>query len=142
MSRRWDRLRSGAIAGEVAQRMGWERGYYSRSRKVNGRMVKEYVGTGRVAELAAQLDAIKHQEREHEKAAWQEEKARLDALDANLAALIEMTDLVATAALLAAGFHQHKRQWRRKRHGNDNSADGSGRRERTGKDPTACSQRR
>jgi hypothetical protein len=29
-----------------------------------------------------------------------------------------LTDLAAAAALLAAGFHQHKRQWRRKRHGN------------------------
>ena len=48
------------------------------------------------------------------------EKARLDALDADLAALIDLADLLAGAALLAAGFHQHKRQWRRKRHGNAN----------------------
>ena len=33
--------------------MGWEHGrYYTRSQKVNGRIVREYVGTGRVAELA------------------------------------------------------------------------------------------
>jgi hypothetical protein len=105
--------------------MGWERGYYYRSRKVNGRVVREYVGTGRVAELAAQLDDIKRQERKAEKAAWQEEKARLDALDADVAALIELTELVAAGALVAAGYHQHKRQWRRKRHGNDNRNNGS-----------------
>jgi hypothetical protein len=98
--------------------MAWERGYYYRVREVNGRVVREYVGTGRVAELAAQLDAIKREERATEAAAWRAEKARLDALDADVAALIEVTDLAAAAALLAAGFHQHKRQWRRKRHGN------------------------
>jgi hypothetical protein len=41
--------------------MGWVqrrgRRYYYRSRWVNGRDVKEYVGTGEAAELAAKLDA-------------------------------------------------------------------------------------
>ena len=33
--------------------MGWERGrYYTRSKKVNGRVVREYVGTGQLAALA------------------------------------------------------------------------------------------
>jgi hypothetical protein len=42
---------------EVAQPMSWDRrGYYYRVRKVNGRVVREYVGAGRVAELVAQMD--------------------------------------------------------------------------------------
>jgi hypothetical protein len=103
--------------------MGWERGYYYRVRKVGGRVVREYVGTGRVAELAAQLDALEHDRREAEKAAGRAEKARLDALDADVAALIDLTDLAAAAALRAAGFHQHKGQWRRKRHGSTHRTD-------------------
>ena len=109
--------------------MAWERGYYYRVRKLGGRVVREYVGTGRVAELAAQLDAIERETREAEAAAWRAEKARLEALDADVDALIGVTDLAATAALLAAGYHQHKRQWRRKRRGNSSNrpdgADGS-----------------
>jgi hypothetical protein len=105
--------------------MAWKRGYYYRVRKVGGRVVREYVGTGRVAELAAQLDAIERETREAEAAAWRAEKARLEALDADVAALIEVTDLAAAAALLAAGYHQHKRQWRRKRRDNSNRPDGA-----------------
>ncbi len=44
--------------------MGWQNGYYYRVRKINGRVVKEYIGTGRVAELAAGLDRDERAERE------------------------------------------------------------------------------
>ena len=97
--------------------MGWERGrYYTRSRKVNGRVVREYVGVGRVAELAAQLDAIERQQREAERAARRAERTKLDALDTLLDELNDLAELLARAALEAAGFHQHKRgEWRRRR---------------------------
>ena len=97
--------------------MGWERGrYYTRSRKVNGRVVREYVGAGRVAELAAELDAIKREQRRLDALALRREKDGLAALDAELKALAEATDLLARAALLAAGFRQHKRgEWRKRR---------------------------
>jgi hypothetical protein len=96
--------------------MGWERGYYYRVRKVNGRVVREYVGAGRVAELAAQLDAIEREQREAERAAWLAKRAELDALDAPLNELNALADLVGRAALVAAGFRQHKRgEWRKRR---------------------------
>jgi hypothetical protein len=97
--------------------MGWDKGrYYTRSRKVNGRVVREYVGTGRVAELAAQLDALERERREREARAVRQQKAELTVLDAELKALTERADLLARAALLAAGFHRHKRgDWRRRR---------------------------
>jgi len=45
--------------------MGWEKGrYYTRSRKVNGRVVREYVGGGEVGALAAEFDAIERKRRE------------------------------------------------------------------------------
>jgi hypothetical protein len=96
--------------------MAWERGYYYRVRKVNGRVVREYIGTGRVAELIAQMDAIKREKRKLHALALQGEKAKLAALDADIDAVSKNADLVARAALLAAGLHQHKRgEWRKRR---------------------------
>jgi hypothetical protein len=102
--------------------MGWDRGFYYRVRKVNGRVVREYVGRGPIAELVAQMDALERQQREAERAAWLAKRAELDALDAGVATLIDLTDLAAAAALRAVGYHNHKGQWRRKRHGNADCA--------------------
>jgi hypothetical protein len=102
--------------------MAWERGYYYRVRKEGGRVVREYVGRGRPAELAARLDALARQERERGRAALRAAKAELDALDAPLNDLNDLAELLARAALLAAGFHQHKRgEWRKRRAPADSS---------------------
>ena len=99
--------------------MGWERGrYYTRSRKVDGRVVREYIGSGYDAELIARLEALRREEREEERAARQAERAELNALDAPLDRLFQETELLARAALVAAGFRQHKRGEWRKRRGN------------------------
>ena len=100
--------------------MAWERGYYYRVRRENGRVVREYVGHGRLAELMAELDALERkQEREkrcRDAEALRDEKAKLNGIDADLEALIETTDLLARAALVAAGYRQHKRgEWRKHR---------------------------
>lgn len=104
--------------------MGWDKGrYYTRSRKVNGRVVREYIGIGELAELAAQMDAINRADREAEREARRVEKAELEALDAPLNELNELADLLARAVLVAAGFRQHKRDEWRKRRGNRKRAE-------------------
>lgn len=98
--------------------MGWDkdRRYYTRSRRVNGRVVREYVGGGAVGELAAQLDAINRQKRGAERDALQTELDAVAALDAPLAELDELADLLARAALAAAGYVQHHcGEWRKRR---------------------------
>jgi hypothetical protein len=101
--------------------MGWEKrerggSYYTRSYKVNGRVIRVYVGKGPRAELAANTDALKRLRREEEAKVWREEQERLETLDQALEELCESVEIVCRASLLAAGFRRHNRgEWRRKR---------------------------
>jgi hypothetical protein len=96
--------------------MGWDRGrYYTRSRKVNGRVVREYVGGGLLGVLAAADDALAREERARQAEAWLRERAEDAALDGDLNRLEEITDLLAQAALVAGGFHEHRGEWRKRR---------------------------
>jgi len=90
---------------------------------VNGRIVREYVGTGLVAELAARLDAEEWAGRRACIEAARAERRRLDEADAQISRLCELADALSRSALLLAGYRQHDRgEWRR-RHGQERAAD-------------------
>ncbi len=101
--------------------MAWEKrerggSYYTRSRKVNGRVVREYVGGGVLGELAARMDAEERRRREDDAAAWREERERLEGLAGLLDGCCEDVETVTRAALIAAGFRRNKRgEWKRRR---------------------------
>jgi hypothetical protein len=105
--------------------MGWDihrggRKYYTRSRRVQGRVVRRYVGAGDVGELAAAADACRRAQRQAQASELKAERARWQAAEQLLRELDAGVDLLAQAALLAAGFRQHDRgEWRRTRHGID-----------------------
>ena len=87
--------------------MGWERGkYYTRSRKVNGRVVREYVGVGRIGELAAELDAIERDKREEEALDHRRIRAEQDDLAAMLSDLIKRCDLLTRATPSSSCAHK------------------------------------
>jgi hypothetical protein len=100
-----------------------ERGglYYTRSRKENGRVVREYVGGGVLGELAAQMDAERRRRQQEEEESWREERERLDALTAPVEELCEAAEVIARAALIASGYRQHNRGEWRKRLGTEGS---------------------
>ena len=101
--------------------MAWEkreRGgrYYYRSKREGGQVVKQYVGTGKRAELAAAQDEAEQQQRATRAHAWRQERDRFESSDLAVEELCNATDLVIRAALLSAGYHQHHRgEWRRRR---------------------------
>lgn len=95
-----------------------ERGslYYTRSRKVNGEVVREYIGTGVLGQLAAIEDESKREQEKQRAAFEREERERLEEALAPVEELNEAAEILAHAALLAGGYHRHKRgEWRKKR---------------------------
>lgn len=95
-----------------------ERGglYYTRSRKEGGRVVREYVGSGVLGEIAALEDKYERRRREEEAAFWKEERERLEELAVPVDELCEAAEILARATLLAAGYRRHNRgEWRKRR---------------------------
>src|SRR5262245_62086093 len=88
--------------------------YYYEFRREGGRVVSEYVGSGETAIIA-------HQQAQEERAQRQErialKRAEIAAIDAGVEKGVDDLVALADAHLLASGFHKHKRQWRRRRHG-------------------------
>ena len=101
--------------------MAWEtrrRGgrYYTRSRRENGRVVREYFGGGLLGELAAEMDAEKRTERERQRQAWQSEREQFEALDEQVKEFDNACTAPMRDVLEQAGYHQHKRgEWRKRR---------------------------
>jgi hypothetical protein len=100
--------------------MAWElrgnRSYYYRSVRRGGRVIKEYVGTGRVAELYARLDALARERRANERQDRAVEQDSWNALEAQTDELIRITDALVAATLTVAGYYRHDRgAWRRRR---------------------------
>lgn len=97
--------------------MGWERRergswYYTRSRRADGRVVREYVGGGELGALAELMDQEEREERLQASKDWKAEKERLSGLDARLGDVDTACRRLVAACLLLSGYHQHKGQWR------------------------------
>jgi hypothetical protein len=83
--------------------------YYTRTRREDGRRIREYIGIGQEARRAAEEDEARRRQVEAERDA-----AR--ALAEDVQTLSELADLLARAALLAAGYHRPNRGlWRKRR---------------------------
>lgn len=97
--------------------MGWERGrYYTRSKKMNGRVVREYVGGGELGALAAQFDEIERERRADEAKERRAVRDELGELAATLLDLDDRCEVLTRAALLVAGYRRHNRgEWRKRR---------------------------
>lgn len=100
--------------------MGWEQRngryyYYYRKERSGGRVRSVYVGRGEIAEMAATLDGIPRDNHETESIEEQNELEALNLLDESIDALARLASTLTQAVLITAGFHQHKRQWRKRK---------------------------
>ena len=108
------RLCNVVVAWEKRQRGGR---YYTRSRRSpeDGRVLREYVGTGPFAEIVAASDRTKRELAEAERKREKTELERLEALAAPVLELSEVAEILVRDHLIAAGYHRHKGEWRRAR---------------------------
>jgi len=102
--------------------MAWEqRGgkpFYYRKKRVGGRVRSQYVGGGDIGRLCAAADLGRRRARKAEREAFRTAQQAEADIDRQLAQAEAAIAALTEAALIAAGYHQHKGQWRKKRHGN------------------------
>ncbi len=99
--------------------MGWEsRGsykYYYRKERSGSRVRSIYVGRGEMAHLDAALFAMQKEDRRLSRMKEQQELEAIHTLELEIIALSLLVSTLIDATLIADGFHQHRRQWRRQR---------------------------
>ena len=89
--------------------------YYTRSKRANGRIVREYIGKGPIAEFVHQMDIEERLERDATRKAFEAVQCLDAELDRKLDLFIELSEAVACGFLIVAGYHQHKRgDWRKR----------------------------
>lgn len=100
--------------------MGWEtRGkhqYYYRTRREQGRVVKQYLGRGPAAEAAAAADQQRAAEKRETRQAIRDMERELAPLQKQMQQLDQAVRLLIEGVFLANGYHQVRSTWR---HRND-----------------------
>ncbi len=100
--------------------MGWEQRrsgrYYYHKERVGHRVVSRYIGVGLVAEALADCDQAARIERAVMREEEREDRRRAEEIDAALDDGERLGMTLTAAALLMAGCHTHKGQWRKRRH--------------------------
>jgi hypothetical protein len=89
--------------------------YYYRSIRDGEKVRKVYVGAGETARVSHEEDVLRRTGR---KARWEREKENLENLKALAAPVLEVSEaaeIFARAHLVAAGYHEHKGEYRRAR---------------------------
>lgn len=89
--------------------------YYYRKKREGNRVISEYIGCGEVAYLIAQFDEIERLERDSERQKESEIRAKLSEKSLEIEQLHKENAKLIELVLNSLGFHQHKRQWRKKR---------------------------
>src|SRR5689334_25259724 len=101
--------------------MGWEqRGenrYYYRKERCGTSVKSTYVGKGEIAHMVAQFQSSSAEVEKLLRAKKSIEADELKRIEGTLDRAVELVQLFTEASLLTAGFHTHRRQWRRKRNG-------------------------
>ena len=89
--------------------------YLTRSRKHQGRVRREYLGTGPVAEALYHVEVLERHQRHATQEAWHQTLADHAAIDAQVQRWWAQQCLLLQALLYTEGFYRHDRSTWRKR---------------------------
>lgn len=99
--------------------MGYEerkgKSYYYAKERAGGRVASRYIGAGDLARFVEMMETSRREERACYREADRLERGAMERADRDADELFAAVDELTEAVLLAAGFHRHKRQWRKKR---------------------------
>jgi hypothetical protein len=104
--------------------MGWEqRGnnqYYYKKEREGSRVKSVYVGRGEIAYMVSELQSSSPLLERIARTVKSPDLVKSEKADATLKQASDLIQLITQATLLTAGFHTHRRQWRKKRDVSDN----------------------
>jgi hypothetical protein len=99
--------------------MAWKtingRRCYYKSERAGGRVKSTCFGAGETGSLMAEMVALERLERAADREELREQREEFMAEETAVSEWFDGVQAVADAAMIAAGFHKHKGQWRRKR---------------------------
>ena len=91
--------------------------YYYKKRRERDRVVSEYVGGGLVLDIEQKRAEIERERKQANRERLEAQRMSMADIDKALDGFSNMVDSLVEAHLISLGFHQHKRQWRKKRNG-------------------------
>lgn len=101
--------------------MAWEdrkgRLYYYRKRREGKRVISEYVGAGLAGQIAEVFDMEERHEANYNRAVFLGQRESLQLIAEQARHIETITQAMTRAVFLMAGYHAHKRQWRKHRNG-------------------------
>jgi hypothetical protein len=99
--------------------MGWKiingHRYFYKSERQGGRVRSTYFGAGESGSVMAQIISLERLEKAAERSERQAEREEFESEDRAVSDWFDDVQAVSDAAMVAAGFHNHKGQWRRKK---------------------------
>ena len=111
---------SQAGQGRACSTMGWEQrgnnSYYYKKERVGSKVKSVYVGRGDVAQMSSQIQANSPLLERLARTIKSPETIKHEKAEASLEQVTDLVQLLTQATLVAASFHTHHGQWRRRRH--------------------------
>jgi hypothetical protein len=89
--------------------------YYYRSVRYGKKVRRVHVGAGEIARIAHERDVMSRAQEERRRQEERRDQERLEALCAPVLEIGEAAEVLERAHLIAAGYRQYQRHWRRER---------------------------